>query len=197
MLLQPGSFVSRLAAVGLLIVALLAGWTFVVSPLLATYATTAEQIEQSTTLLERYRLLATQQPELQRLVEEAEAQASASAGYLEGETEALAGAALQDQVRTLVDSAGGELRSTQILPLEALVEGAPARRVGLRLQLGIDLEGLQELLYELEASEPYLFLEDITIRERRMRRRRRDQQEPPPMLEVGLEIYGFVRGLEG
>lgn len=197
MLLQPGSLVSRLAAVGLLVLVLLAGWTFVVAPLVMGYQTTAEQIQRSQTLLERYRLLAAQQPELQRRVDEASQAAGASAGYLEGATEALAAASLQEQVRALVGGAGGELRSTQILPIEAAEEGAPARRVGLRLQLGIDLEALQTLLYGLEASEPYLFLEDVTIREQRMRRRRNNADEPPPTLDVGLEIYGFVRGLEG
>ena len=196
MLLQPGSPVSRLAAVGLLVLALLAGWTFVVEPLLSGYQTTAEQIERSRNLLERYRRLAAQQPELQRMVDQASQAAATSAGYLQGETEALAAASLQEQVRALVDDAGGELRSTQILPLEPAEDGVPARRIGLRLQLGIDLEGLQGLLHSLEASEPYLFLEDVTIRERRMRRRRRNEEEPPPMLDVALGIYGFVRGLE-
>jgi general secretion pathway protein M len=196
MLLQPGTPVSRLAAIGLLVLALLAGWTFVVAPLLRGYQTTAEQIERSQSLLERYRRLAAQQPELQRMVDQASQAAGASAGYLKGETEALAAASLQEQVRALVDDAGGELRSTQILPLEPAEEGVPARRVGLRLQLAIDLEGLQALLHGLETAEPYLFLEDVTMRERRMRRRRRNDPEPPPMLDVALEIYGFVRGLE-
>jgi general secretion pathway protein M len=196
MLLQPGSLVSRFAAVGLLLLVLLAAWSFVVVPLHAAYRAAAADIEQSRDLLERYRLLAAQQPELERMVKQGRKRAGASAAYLEGATEALAGAALQEQVRTLVDAVDGELRSTQTLPLQTAEDGASARRIGLRLQLGIELAGLQELLYTFEAAEPYLFLEDVTIRERRMRRRRRNEPEGPPMLDVGFDVYAYVRGLE-
>lgn len=196
MLLQPGTLVSRFAAVGLLALVLLAAWSFVVVPLHATYQNTAASIEQSRNLLERYRLLAAQQEDLQRMVDESRQRAGASAAYLEGETEALAGAALQQQVRSLVEAVGGELRSTQTLPLEPAADEAPAGRIGLRLQLAIDLEGLQALLYTLETAEPFLFLEDVTIRERRMRRRLRDEPERAPMLDVGFDVFGFVRGLQ-
>jgi general secretion pathway protein M len=190
---RRGSLPSRLLAVALVLLAGLALVRLLVLPVLAAYADTAASIEQSQTLLQRYRALAAQRP---RLEEELAAQRKAevaSVAYLEGESDALAAAALQDQVRAIITRAGGELRSTQILPVEAAGPETSVRRASLRLQLAVDVAGLQQLLYELETSEPYLFVDDINIRERRLRRLR-DEEEEAPVLDVSLEVSGYMRG---
>jgi general secretion pathway protein M len=190
---RRGSLPSRLLAVALVLLAGLALVRLLVLPVLAAYGETAASIEQSQTLLQRYRALAAQRP---RLEEELAAQRKAevaSVAYLEGESDALAAAALQDQVRAIITRAGGELRSTQILPVEAAGPETSVRRASLRLQLAVDVAGLQQLLYELETSEPYLFVDDINIRERRLRRLR-DEEEEAPVLDVSLEVSGYMRG---
>jgi general secretion pathway protein M len=191
--MRRGSLPSRLLAVALVLLAGLALVRLLVLPVLAAYQETAASIEQSQTLLQRYRALAAQRP---RLEEELAAQRKAevaSIAYLEGESDALAAAALQDQVRAVITRAGGELRSTQILPVEAAGPETSVRRASLRLQLAVDVAGLQQLLYELETSEPYLFVDDINIRERRLRRLR-DEEGEAPVLDVSLEVSGYMRG---
>jgi general secretion pathway protein M len=191
-MLRPGSLLSRTLAVLLLLAVGLAAYQLLVLPVAAAYRGAAEAIERSQGLLQRYQALAAQRDELARLVAQQEEVAAGSEAYLGGQSDALAAAALQDQVRRAIERAGGELRSTQILPARAADNAAGVRRASLRLQLGVDIEGLETLLYQLEAGEPYLFIDQITIREGRMRRGRGDVA-PDPTLDVNLEVYGYWR----
>jgi general secretion pathway protein M len=190
---RPGSLPSRLLAVALLLLLGLALVRLVVLPVLAAYQETAASIEQSQILLQRYRALAAQRPRLEQELARQQKAEVASIAYLRGESDALASAALQDQVRAIITRAGGELRSTQILPVEPAGPETSVRRASLRLQLAVDVAGLQQLLYELETSEPYLFVDDINIRERRLRRLR-DEEGEAPVLDVSLEVSGYMRG---
>jgi general secretion pathway protein M len=190
--MRRGSLPSRLLAVALLLVAVLALVQLLVLPVLAAYRETAASIEQSQTLLQRYRALAAQRPQLEEELAAQQKAEVASVAYLEGTSEALAAAALQDQVRAIITRAGGDLRSTQILPVEPAGPESSVRRASLRLQLAVDVDGLQQLLYELETSEPYLFVEDLNIRERSLRRLR-DEDDQAPVLDVSLEVSGYMR----
>jgi general secretion pathway protein M len=190
--MRRGSLPSRLLAVALLLVAVLALVQLLVLPVLAAYRETAASIEQSQTLLQRYRALAAQRPRLEEELATQQKAEVASIAYLEGASDALAAAALQDQVRAIITRAGGDLRSTQILPVEPAGPESSVRRASLRLQLAVDVEGLQQLLYELETSEPYLFVEDLNIRERSLRRLR-DEEDEAPVLDVSLEVSGYMR----
>ena len=177
LMLQPGSLLSRTLAVVLLGVALLGGVRLVVAPLLAAWRDAAAEIEEAEFLLQRYRALAEQRRAMaERLAEQQELAASA-AGYLQGPSDALAAAQLQDRVKTVVERAGGELRSTQILPATPVEVDAAIRRAALRVQFVVTIAGLAETLYELETGQPYLLIDELTVREQRTRRRRRDEPE--------------------
>jgi len=194
-MLRPGSLLSRTIAVLLLILFGLAAYQLVVVPVHAAYQETAREIEQSRELLRRYRALAAQREGLEQQVAELEAAAGNSEAYLEGTSDALAAAALQDQVRRIIERAEGELRSTQILPATPAEGPGGVRRTSLRLQLGIDIAGLETILYELEPGEPFLFVAQITVREQRGQRRR-NEPEPETLLDVSLEVYGYWRPVE-
>ena len=190
-MLQPGSLLSRTLALVLLALALLGGFRLVVAPLMAAFQDNAARIEEAETLLQRYLALAEQRPAMSdRLAEQQELAASA-AGYLEGPSDALA-AAQQDRVKSVIEGAGGELRSTQILPAVATDGDAGIRRAALRVQFGVTIAGLAETLYELESGQPYLLIEQLTVREQRTRRRRRDEPETEASLDVSLELSGYL-----
>jgi hypothetical protein len=69
------------------------------------------------------------------------------------------------------------------------------RRAALRIQLAIAIEGLQSVLYELETGQPYLFVNELTVRQRRTRRRANVPEEEP-VLDVSFEVFGYVRAAE-
>lgn len=191
-MLRRGTLVSRLLALTLLVVALLLAWRLAVEPIVTSFRDTAEQIANAQNLLERYRALAAQRPRLARQLERRQEASDASIGFLQGQDETLAAAALQERVGTIIDGAGGELRSTQILPAQAADEELAIRRAGLRLQFVVTVEGLETILYRLETTEPYLFIDELGIREQRVRRRR-NEAVGETLLDVNLQVYGFVR----
>lgn len=193
MILRPGSFVSRLLAVTLLLLAGWAMWQLAIGPVIASYRTTAEQIAANQALLERYRALAALRPRLVEQLGQRREETQDDTAFLAGTTDALAAAALQDRARTIIDAAGGELRSTQILPAKPADETLGIQRAGLRLQFTAAIDGLQQILYDLETAEPFVFVDEIVIREQRTRRRRRDEPPEAPTLDVTLELHGFVR----
>jgi general secretion pathway protein M len=192
-MLQPGSLLSRTLAIVLLAVALLGGYRLIVAPLLTAYQEGESSIEQAKTLLQRYRALAEQRPQLAKRLAEQQERAAAAAGYLEGPSDALAAAQLQDRVKSVVETAGGELRSTQILPAQPLEGDLGFRRTAVRVQIIVTIEGLAAALYELETGQPYLLIDDVTVRQERVRRRRRSEPKSEPMLDVNLELFGYLR----
>jgi general secretion pathway protein M len=193
-MLQPGSLLSRVLALGLLAAAMLGGYVLVAVPLLGTYQNNAAAIEQAENQLQRQQALAAQQPQLIERLEEEREQADAVAGYLQGPSDALAAAQLQDRVKAVVEASGGELRSTRILPAEDVEASPGTRRTALRVQMIVSIEGLAEILYDLEAGQPYVLIDELSVRSQR-ERRRRDQRgdDGDPALDVSLELSGFVR----
>jgi general secretion pathway protein M len=191
-MLQPGSLLSRTLALALLALALLGGFRLVVAPLLAAFQDNASRIEQAEGLLQRYLALAEQRQAMSdRLAAQQELAASA-AGYLEGPSDALAAAQLQDRVKSVVEGAGGELRSTQILPAVAVEGDDGIRRAALRVQFAVTIAGLAETLYELESGQPYLLIDQLSVREQRARRQRRDEPETEARLDISLELSGYL-----
>jgi general secretion pathway protein M len=191
-MLQPGSLLSRTLALVLLAVVAIGSYRFVVAPVLDAYRQNEEAIERAEILVQHQRALAAQRPLLTARLKEEQEQADAIAGYLQGPSDALAAAQLQDRVKEVVEAAGGELRSTRILPAEAVEASPGTRRTALRVQMVVTIDGLAEILYGLEAGQPYVLIDELSVRNQRKRRRRR-QPEGEPKLDVNLELSGFVR----
>jgi general secretion pathway protein M len=192
-MLQSGSVLSRTLAVVLLGIALLGGYQLIFAPVLVAYRDGETSIEQSKELLERYQALAEQRSLLADRLAEQQERAASAAGYLTGPSDALAAAQLQDRVKSVVEAAGGELRSTQILPATRLEGNLGFRRTTLRVQFVVTIQGLETTLYELETGQPYLIIDDVTVRQERIRRSRRDDPKSEPVLNVSFELFGYLR----
>ena len=191
-MLQPGSILSRTLALTLLGVALLGAQRLIIAPVLSAYRDGEARIEQAKELLQRYEALGQQRSLLTDRLAEQQERAASAAGYLQGPSDALAAAQLQDRVKSVVETAGGQLRSTQILPAEQLEAELGVRRTRLRVHFVVTIEGLEESLYELETGQPYLVIDDVTVRQERVRRRR-SEPRAQPMLDVSLQLFGYLR----
>jgi general secretion pathway protein M len=179
---------SRVLAVGILAALLLLAFFGFVSPLLDAYRQAGAASEQYRNALEHTAHtgsdLAGLRAELARLKEH---QASA-VGFMQGSNPSLAAADLQNRIKSSVEAARGELRSTQILP--ARDEGA-FRRISIRGQIAVNMAALQRVFYELESATPFLFLDNVEIRSRPARRS--TGAEDDPVLEVRFDLYGYMR----
>jgi general secretion pathway protein M len=78
--------------------------------------------------------------------------------FLDGPSVTMAGAALLQRVSNAVSSAGGTIQSSQVE-----VTGNPSGTVRLVMSTELDLNGLQRLLYDLEAGMPFLFVEQLDV----------------------------------
>jgi general secretion pathway protein M len=193
-MLRPGSALSRLLALALLVAVPVFGYLLVIEPVIAAYRDAGQTIARAQELLQSYRERAEQRPQLARLLASAAERADTVTGYLEAVDDALAAAELQDRVKGVVESGGGALRSAQSLEVEPVEAVAGVRRAGLKVRFTADIESLATILYDLETGEPYLFVEALSIREPRRQRRRRDEPEQAPELDVVVDLYGYMRG---
>ena len=80
--------------------------------------------------------------------------------FLEGQTVTVAGAALQQRIGNAVKNVGGNVLSSQID-----LQGLDSKKgfVSLTASCEVDQPALQQLLYDLEAGMPFLFVDQLTV----------------------------------
>jgi general secretion pathway protein M len=86
--------------------------------------------------------------------------APAGSPFLEGATVTVAGAALLQHVTAAVTKLGGNVLSSQID-----LQGTQAKTGFLTIIASCDIDqpGLQQLLYDLEAGQPFLFVDQLSV----------------------------------
>jgi hypothetical protein len=186
--MAPG-WVSRLSALALSAGVVFGLYIFVAAPIVASYAETDAAVAQAAELLDRYRRVAAARPALQERLDALKSRQSEIGTYLGGETDALAGAKLQELVNATVAAGGGALRSVQILPAKA--DGG-FRRIGVRVQMTATIAQVLHVLHGLDAGSTLLFVDNLEVSNRRARRRRKQQVEMDPTLLVRLDLFGYL-----
>jgi hypothetical protein len=156
--LSPG--VRRAAALALLVAVLFLGWSAAVEPLLESYQEAQATIQRLRPAIERGGAEG-DLADLKDKVDRLKSQRNEATGLLASGNESIAAAQLQARLKTITDSAKGELKSTQIL---APRDDGNFRRITIRGQIAGSLAAVQRILYELESSSPYLFLDNVEIR---------------------------------
>ena len=84
----------------------------------------------------------------------------AGSPFLEGATVTVAGAVLLQRVTAAVTKFGGNVLSSQVD-----LQGTQAKTGFLTIIASCDIDqpGLQQLLYDLEAGQPFLFIEQLSV----------------------------------
>ncbi len=81
--------------------------------------------------------------------------------FFKGSTPALAGAELQDLVKAVVEQNGGRVQTVNTPPHK---DADGYRQVMASFQLSINVPNLRNTLYALETKEPYIFVDNLTVR---------------------------------
>ncbi len=81
--------------------------------------------------------------------------------FVKGASAALAGADLQDIVKSLIETNNGRLLSSQLL---AHKDDSGVRQVNATIQMTASIQNLRQILHAMESREPYLFLDNLTVR---------------------------------
>lgn len=148
------------------------------------YDTAEQNFRQSLSHLQR---LAAQHGEYSRALE-ALKERNGRRFYLKATAANLAGAEVQDLVRTAVEGSGARLGSIQIGQLR---EDGGHRAVPVSVQLVANVQSLQRLLYSLETQTPFLFVDSLTLRTAVFRGFRPNPGVEPD-INVQLEVSGFM-----
>ncbi len=142
MTLSP--FLGRTLAVALLLAAIGGIWSFIVEPVTTNYGLSAESIVQSEALIGRYLRIAGTRAPLEKQLAALKRRGPSTGGYLEGASDTLAAAKLQNRVKGVVATSGGEIKSSQILPPR---DDGNHRAINIRVQLSADIASLQAIFH--------------------------------------------------
>ena len=180
---------SRGLALTILVALLSFVYSGLVQPLWDHYAAARSSRAQLESGLLRAKQTGRTLSELQAELARLKGHGMSGAGTIQSPNESLAAAELQNRIKSSVEGARGELRSTQILPSRE--EGA-FQRISIRGQISVNLEGLQRIFYELESTSPLLFLDNVDIRVRPLRQSN-EAATDNPVLDVRFDLYGYIR----
>jgi general secretion pathway protein M len=164
----PTGIRGQLVAIALLLIVLLLAYQFVALPAFSAYEARQESIADTQRAVRRYRQLLAQAPALEAFSERFRSQSPLAALLLPGDNPALSGAALQQRLQDLARQYDVRVLSLRIRPTE---EDGRFERVGVEVRMQSDMTGLRDLLYEIEQSTPYLFVDSLAVRTRPQRRR--------------------------
>jgi len=119
-------------------------------------------------------------------------QAYAEQGYLNRqETSALASAELQEFIKKTIVEAGGQLSSTQVLPVSTKDEFT---RITISVRMTGNSEVLRTVLYNIETSAPLIVIDQIDIRPMRgVRNKATRQLDLSNELNVNFQAVSFMR----
>ncbi len=175
--------VRQLAAVALLLLALALVWVVGVVPLSAHFERLGQEIENERSTLGRFTAVAALQDRLAE-TQSAGRTASASAAYLKGEGDQIKSANLQTLLASIAGENGVRLTSTRAL---SAIERNDLRLIGVRVQFTASIEQLREILYAVEAKQPFLFVEGLQVRTVSAMAH---DPEHAGILDVRVDVYG-------
>ncbi len=180
---------SRAAALGLLAFLIGTAYLLLVAPVIGTYRDTDEATQHVFEQLARYGQLSKTYPNRKAQLERLDRQQARSGIYLAGETDALAAAALQEDVGAKIERNGGKLRSMQPLPVKT---DGDFKKVSVRVQMTATLGSLARILHALEAGKPYVFIDNLDVKNRRARKATQAQQDDPELV-IRFDLHGYLR----
>jgi general secretion pathway protein M len=185
---------SRIAAVGLLLLALLLAyflllhWWFV-----APLRSIAAQMDDLRDTQSRYAAAIAEKPQLERRIAALGAGRAASKAFLPEDDPNTATADLMQRVVDAVSAhtEGGSCTVTQKMPVpnQSADSGEPYRKAAVSINLSCDIQPLVGVLQSLEQGTPYLFVDNLNI----YRNPVAAQQANRPSLEVQFTLSGYLR----
>jgi general secretion pathway protein M len=137
--------------------------------------------------LETYRRVAAQAPEYRKALDLMRDK-DARRFFLKNTAANLAGAELQELVRSAVEGNGGRITTSQN---QTPKEDGRYRQIGLNVQFFASTPNLQKILYALETQQPYLSIENLTLRPLNAFRGFRPGAGQEPEINVQLDVVGF------
>jgi len=174
----------RLLAAGLAVLALLAIWLGLISPITDWYGARAAHLTDLRLRVARESALIETLPALKTSA--AAAAHTPARATVAGSTDAIAGAALQEQVQQLATAASAQLTSIETLPADQV---GLYRRIGVRVELNAQLQVVVSLLKSVEEAQPSMLVDDLHLTGTPM-----GLNSLALPLDASFTVYGFRAG---
>jgi hypothetical protein len=140
--------------------------------------------------LQRYQRVAAQGPEY-RTALDALRQRDAKRFLLKNTAPNLAGAELQETVRAAIEGNGGRITTSQNQPVK---DEGRFKQIGVTVQFFATTANLQRILFALESQQPYLLIENLSVRPINAFRGFRPPPGAEPEVSVTLDVAAFSAG---
>ncbi len=177
----------RTLAIALLAVGVVVVLSLLLLPFVLLHAHYNNAIASMTDRLETYRRVAAQAPEYRKALDVMQAKDSRRF-FLKNTAANLAGAELQEFVRAAVEGNGGRITISQN---QAPRDDGRYRQIGLNVQFFATTPNLQKILYALETQQPYLVIENLTLRPLNAFRGFRPGPGQEPEINVQMDVVAF------
>jgi general secretion pathway protein M len=179
----------RLLALALLAACVAVIAAGIVLPTVERYSALENGIAESEIALARFEQAAARLPRLEAEQAGLKAALAAQDGFLKATGDPLIAAEMQERIKSVVDRAGGQLKSTQIIPAR---DENGFRRIAARVEVAGNADTLERVWYEMETGLPFLFVDDFDITARQIPRR--DRTQPALIaLDTRFEISAYAR----
>ena len=177
----------RALAIALLVVAVVVFLAALLLPVVLLHRHYDNAIASLTDRLDTYRRVAAQAPEYRKALDVMR-EKDAKRFFLKNTAANLAGAELQELVRAAVEGNGGRITISQN---QAAKDDGRYRQIGINVQFFATTPNLQKILYALETQQPYLVVENLTLRPLNAFRGFRPAAGQEPEVNVQLDVVGF------
>ncbi|MEJ2385212.1 MAG: type II secretion system protein GspM [Xanthomonadales bacterium] len=177
-----------LAAIALILVYLVGFHWFIVRHLDYNEEIAALQVQ-----LGRFERVAGQREHYEDLLRELQSRRSDNALFLEGADFNEAAAGMSEQLNRMIQTQAEEtcqIRSRQ--PVRPRVEER-FQKVVVNARMTCGIEDLEKIIYALETGVPMILAEELTVIKQRTRRSRRDTEPKPTVLDIRLNMAGYLR----
>jgi general secretion pathway protein M len=165
------------------------GYFVVIGPLIDLRREYADTVDDLEFKLQRYRKIAGEKAYWTKHVEEIRQHSSVSEQYISRDTPALASADLQSLIKETVNTAGGELISTQVVPEQ---KEEQLTRIAVRVRMNGSTRVLREVLYAVETAKPILWVDNVNLRPIRIPVRP-GTKSISDRLSIDFEVVGYMR----
>ena len=174
----------RLLASSLALIPLILIARFLLWPTIDSYLSAGDDMASTNDEIAHYRRLLAELPALQAAVSRFERTRPLSPYLLSGANRTLAAAGLQKQLQDAAEKLGVTILSLRV---QNAGESSPLEHISVEARMRAEIDQLRDLLYWIETTRPYLFIDNLSIKTRHSGRRTR----APAGLEISLTLHGL------
>jgi hypothetical protein len=178
----------RALAVGLFVLLVVAVVAVVLGPVLLLHRHYDTAIADTSDRLQRYQRVAARAPEL-RVALAAMQQRDGRRFFLRNTAANLAGAELQELVKAAIEGNGGRITTSQNTSPR---EDGRFREIGVNVQFFATTPELQKILLAIESHQPYLIVENLTVRPLNAFRGFKPAPGQEPEVNVQLDVGAWA-----